>query len=226
MVYFGVDVIRTARENNSALVIILEELKRFLALFAHGFLEKRVLRVGFFERVGYLFFGDIFIGKICRKLLKKPLAHTLFVENRQERVEEFHAFTKLRHGVSDNLAVRCDNGAVVVVIAADIIGHFVRHRGIENQLHALVNQRLNVTVSKLRGIANRFARHGFDTLVVNRARCFRRELNREAKLREQLVPEREILVHSENSRQADYTARRAVLGQALAVKQEVIFIIV
>ena len=154
-------------EDYSALAVLLKEVERFLALFAHFRLERRVLGIRLFKRGFDLVLCYVKVGERRGEFLIKALCHTLFVEYRQKRVQKPDRFAQLGNGVLDYLAVRRDYGGVVVIVAAVVIGHLVGHGRVEDKLHAVVDKRLNMTVGQLCGITNALARHGLDAHIVN-----------------------------------------------------------
>ena len=225
VVYLRVDVVGSSGEHDTGLAVLLEELHGLLALAVHLSLERLVLGVRLIQRGNYLFLSEAAVREFLCEFLVKALAHALLVEYRQERIHELHVPAKLRHGILDNLRICSNDRTVVVVVRAVVLAHFIGHGGVENELHSLVNQCLDMTVRQLRRIAYRLGRHGLNAAVVNLAGGLRRQLHGESELGEKLVPERIVLVHSEDAWKSHYAALCGALRKALAVEQQVIFIV-
>ena len=93
-----------------------------------------------------------------------------------------------------------DDGAVVVVDAVVLV-EVVALAGVEDEIHAHVEEGLDVPVHELGGIAGRVARDGVLAAEVELARTPLREHHVEAARLEEGRPKRELFIHDELERQ-------------------------
>ena len=111
-----------------------------------------------------------------------------------------------------------------MVVRRRILDLFVRHAGIEDELHALLDERGDVAVHELGGVAHRFAGHGVYAHVVDRAGGTGREYDAVSELGEKREPERIVFVHVQRPGQTDGAAFRFRRGQRLIIsEQSVVF---
>ena len=119
----------------------------------------------------------------------------------------------------EHLGIVGHDGAVIMVVA-QVLVQVVAHAGVEDRVHALLTQPVNVTVAQLGREAGRVAGDRRLTALVQLAVGEGADDDLKAEAAEQRVPERQKLVHIQAERDADLAA--AVRGGcclAVAVQQ-------
>ena len=216
MIYFGIEVVRSAREHDAVPAFFFYQFEYALALGSRPGAERFLFGVSLFDRRAYL--GR----RYAFELLAKPLRHAVgVVEGQEQRGERYALGDELvAHVLTYDFGIRPDDRAVVVVVRVGIFLPLVRQAGIENELYSAVYKRLDMPVRYFCGIAYRFGRHRFDALGINVARRPRRQLYRIPELGEEGEPERIVFVQVEHARYADRAARSFVLGQRAVVRKQ------
>ena len=122
------------------------------------------------------------------------------------------------------LGVVRDNGAVEVVIRVALVD-VVAHAGVEDEVDALVEEVLDVSVGELRGVAHRIGGYRMLSEVVHLARALAAEHDLEAELGEERVPEGHLLVEAESERQSDLCYRADGLTRLFEREDTAVFVL-
>ena len=203
VVDFGIDVIRAADQHDDAAAFLARLLDHRLALLAdvgHVRVVGIVCRVA---GVAHLAGGDI------REMLLQNagqfLGEHLAVVDTHVIVDE----VDLAHGGhvrGDDLGIIRHDRAIIMVVAQMLV-HVVAHAGVEDGLHALTDEIIDMAVHQLRREADGIRRDGRLTGDIQLAAGERGNGHVKAQIGEQRMPERQQLVHVQAHRQADRAAR-------------------
>ena len=156
-----VDVVRSARENNAVAAGLLEI---FQCLDSLGLDIASVLRLLFPRRVRRILHLDL---RDVMEDFDEAVCHDLLAGEREERVHEAdRRVTELLDVVLDILRVGRHDRAVVVIDCAREFISLERNARVENELHALADQPLNMAVRELGRIALRLRRNRLDAELV------------------------------------------------------------
>ena len=232
VVYFGIDVVGTARKHDAMGVGLLHPAQGLLALRAHVVMEADV----FFPRslhrsVDFLLGGcggmlahDL--GMLLDQLHEQALLQLLLLVVGQVRVQEgdvlFLQFVDIQ---AQGLRIAHDDGAVVVVAGAFVFLALPLCAGHPDEIGALGDQVHHVAMADLRGIAGVFGRDGLDALFVGLLRGGIRNEHAEAQLGEEGEPEGIVLVHVERTRDAHHAAGRLFGGKRLVVEKAMALVV-
>ena len=123
------------------------------------------------------------------------------------------------HVVLQILGVGHHDGAVEMILRVRRFLMLEEHAGVEDGMHALVDEPLHMAVGELRGIALGLGRNGLHAALVEPAVGERREDHAEAEGLEKCRPEGVVLVHIQHTRDAELTARRS-LGRKRRIAEQ------
>ena len=211
MIDLGVVVVGTARKHDAVDVVGLHPLKGLVALAVHGFLELEVGLPGDVHSAVNLGTGDVLateaataVGCVLLALDRDELVEAalelLLVVIRDERVEELDLGRgELVDVQAERLRVAHDDRAVVVIARRLVLLALPTDAGHPDEVRVLLEQVHDVTVAKLRRIADGLGRHRLDARLVGLLVRLIRQHDRETQLREERVPEGVVLVHVEGA---------------------------
>ena len=219
MVNFGVDVIGTAREDNAVLFIVLTPLYRALALGLDILLRLNELAPARMCRGAGL--GRRNVELLLHDFLELRRENLLVRKGHEGAQEADMLGLKLLDIVLDVLGIARDNRAVVVISGAVLLIPLVGNAGVEDGLHAVLDEPGHMTVRNLCRVALRLRGNRLDAELVDFPGRDRREHNTEAELTEENRPERIVFVEVQHAGNADCTARCLALGECLNVKAAV-----
>ena len=219
VVNFGVDVIGTAREDNAVLLVLLAPLHRALALGLDIFLCLNELAPARMGRSAGL--GRRNVEFLLHDFLELR-SQNLLVRKGHEGAQEADVLgLELLDIVLDVLGIARDNRAVVVIARAVFLIPLVGNAGVEDGLHAVLDEPAHMAVGNLCGIALRLRGDGLNAELVNLSGRNRREYHTEAEFTEEDRPERVVLVEIQHAGNADGAARCLILGERLNVEEAV-----
>ena len=118
----------------------------------------------------------------------------------EERVQEVavRQFFAVCH---EQLRIIRHNGAVVVIVGIALVD-VVAHAGVEDEVHALFQQALNVTVRQLCRIADRVGRNGALSFIIRIPCALLGELHGKSQLCKERVPQGHLVVVVQRQRQS------------------------
>ena len=223
VVDFGVDMIRTADEQDGMLTRLLDALENLCAIVAHVLTILCELLVGRIDGRSDFIFRQMFVFERFHEAFR----HALFVIDGQERLEKLDVlFAQDVHVAADVFGIRRDNRTVVVVFRRMLfIDHVVGFARIENLRDALLDEIHDVAVRDFRRIAERVGWHGRHALVVHLCCRLARQLHAVAEIREEREPERIVLVHVQHARNADRAALR-VFERLIVAEETAVLVLV
>ena len=178
VVDLGVNVVGPPCKDNAAAAVFLHLGERSRARGADVGLRFLLLLPREVRGAARLLFGDV---PDLFAELRKAVGRDLFAREGEEGVQVAHG--AVGHGfdvILDILRVRDDDGAVEVILRARHLLMLVEHAGVEDGLHAVVDEPLGVAVSELCRVALGFRRDALHTQLVDRARGERGEDDAEA----------------------------------------------
>ena len=223
VVDFGVDMIRTADEQDGVLTRLLDAFENLCAIVAHVLAVLRELLVGRIDGRSDFIFRQMFVFERFHEALR----HALFVVDGQEWLDKINIlFAQDVHVAADVFGIRGDNRAVVVIFGRMLfIDHVVGLARIENLRDALLNEVHDVAVRDFRRITERVRRHGRHAFVIHLGRRLARQLHAVAEIREEREPERIVLVHVQHARNADRAALR-VFERLIVAEETAVLVLV
>ena len=112
------------------------------------------------------------------------------------------------------------------MVVASALVDVVAHARIENKVHFLVKEILNVAVCQLCRIADRIRRNGVLTLVVDLTGAFTRYHNSESEGCEKHMPERELFIKSQSKGKSHNSTVFSRLMCLDDVEEAVVFVFV
>ena len=219
MVNFRVDVIGTAREDNAVLFIVLAPLHRALALGFDILFRLNELAPARMGRSAGL--GRRNVEFLLHDFLELRSQNLLVRKGHEGAQEADMLGLKLLNIVLDVLGIARDNRAVVVIARAVLLIPLVGNAGVEDGLHAVLDEPGHMAVCNLRRVALRLRGNRLDAELVNLSGRNRREHHAEAEFAEEDRPERVVLVEVQHAGNADGAARCLILGEGLDVKEAV-----
>ncbi len=225
VVDFRVDVVRPTAEDDAPAVVLLQPAEGFLPLPFHIGPETALGLPGFMGSVLHLLSGNV------RELFPEDL-HELVGENllrgeSHEGVQEADlSACDLLDIVLDILGVAGDDRAVIVIVGVGEFIPLVGNAGVEDEVHALVYEPLDVAVGDLRRVAGILRGNGLNAQLVDLPRGPGRKDGLELEVLEEDGPEGVVLVHIENPRQAHGPADSLFIGQGLIVGEEALPLVV
>ena len=128
------------------------------------------------------------------------------------------------HVVFQVLSVGRHHGAAVVILGVLVLLIFIKNTGMENGGDALINQPLHMSVGQLGGVAFGFRWNGVHTQLVDFPVREGRQHSPEAQFPEEGRPEGIVLIHIQNSGQADGTSVSLCLSQRCVIKHPFLLI--
>ena len=237
MVDLGIDMVGTTRQHDAVAVVLLDPTQRLLALGAHGRLEVEVGLPREIDGIGNLdarrplhgqhvdtLSPEVFLA-LLDQMLEEALLEGLLVVIGNEWVEELRAAVlELVDVELESLGVAHDDGTVVMVVCALVLLTLPADAGHPDEVDVLVEQIHDVTVRQLGRIAGVFRGHGLDASLVGLLGGLVRQHHAIAKMREEAVPERIVLVHVERTRNAHGTVLGSLLDERLAVEEQLFLV--
>ena len=165
MVNFGVDVIGTTREDNAVLLVLFAPLHRALALGLDIFLCLNELAPARMCRGASL--GRRNVEFLLHDFLELR-SQNLLVRKGHEGAQEADVLgLKLLDIVLDVLGIARDNRAVVVIARAVFLIPLVGNAGVEDGLHAVLDEPAHMAVRNLRRVALRLRGNRLDAELVD-----------------------------------------------------------
>ena len=220
---FGIDVIGAACKDDAVLFILLAPLYGALALGLDIRLDLQKFFPTRMRRGAGLGSRDI---KLLLHNLLELGAQNLFVRERHEGAQEADVLgLDFFHVVFNVLGVARDNRAVIVIARPVFLIPLVGNAGVEDGLHAVLDEPTHMAVGNLRRVALRLRGDGLNAEFVNLPGRNRREYHTEAEFTEKDRPERVVLVEIQNAGDADGAAGRLILREGLNVKETVHLVI-
>ena len=218
MVNLRVNMIRTSGENNAVMMGFLHPFEDFPSLLAYFIADIRHLNPSGVAGLADLLFGNVMedlYQLVCQGLLRG---------HGQERIHEVDGrILQLVDVVLDVFGVRGNDRAVVVIYGFREFLTFIGNTWIENILHTLTDQPGDVAVADLGGIAGGITWDGLDAKLIDLPRGSRGQDNAVSELGEEGEPQRIILIHVQNTRDSDFSARSLVRGQRRVAEDAVVF---
>ena len=178
-----------------------------------------------FGAVGFLFEGGDAYG--CAELLFRDAEQVMqrgnervgMFQRHERRVQGAVLFQQFVRIQADDFRVPGHHRTVVAVRGVFALPALARQAGEKDALEPLAQERGDVPVRELGGVADRLRGHGrqaeIEKLLVRR----RGQLHAVAQFREQREPERVMLVHIEHAGDADAPARGVVLRERFVSEQ-------
>ena len=195
-----VNVVGPPRQDHDPLAVLPGPGHRRLPLPPHlqhvGFIGGK----GVVHRLADLLFGDA--GKDGVQAGRQLPGQLLLVIDIQEGIQEIRP-GQIVHIAAEQLRVVGHHRAVVVVVALPLV-HVVGQAGVEDGVHALLQQQLYVAVHDLRRVAGRVRRDGELPFFVDPPAGKPGDLHPEAQTGKKCVPQRQQLIHPQGQRQADH----------------------
>ena len=223
VVDLGVDVVRTASQHDAAAVVFLHVRQGAQALLLHVVLEDLVLGVGGLDGLLRLLAGHV----RPRELLHDALDHQLVVGQVEVRPHVADAlFAQFGHIGADDHRIVGHHRAVVVVVGVVDQVLLVAHARVENRLHALAEQPLDVAVHQLGRVADVLGGDRLDARFEQFMAGTPGDHDLEAQRGEQREPERIVLIHVEHARDADLAAGGLLVGEPAVGEAPLVLVVV
>ena len=162
VVDFGVEVVGTARQDNSTHSVFTHPLECFTALFLDFSLDRGVFFPRLIQCAGHFFNADVVA--ILREGTHEVRGQVVAVAEVDEGADELHArLIQAFHVVANDFGVGCNDRAVEVVIR---VGELLLeiNAGVPNRCDSLVQQGFDVSVDELGRIAHVFGGDRFHSL--------------------------------------------------------------
>ena len=160
------------------------------------------------------------------KFLYKGIGENILIGKCHEGIHEMHVFLgQSLHVIFNVFRIGGDHGAVVVVAGVRAFIALIRDTGVEDELHALLDEPGYMSVHQLGRIALGFTGNGFDSQLIELPGGLGGQHYMVAQLFKEHSPEGEVLIHVKHPRNAHRTAVRLVQGQGFVVKHPVILVI-
>ena len=214
VVDLGIQMVGTAGKNDALPVIFLNPFNDLFALFpgilAGGFhfLPARRGSTAHFLCGKFLKFPDQSVcggfqaGKCHERIAQHRLAPSDFL-----------------HVILDVFRIGSDDGAVVVIVCPFRLVSLIEQRGIEDEVHSLLDQPCHMPVGQLGRITLRFTGDGLDAELINGMGGTGGENHLISELCEKGIPERIVLIHVQHSGNAYPAPPGLICGQRLIGKQ-------
>ena len=216
-----VHMIRASRENDAVGPVLGDPVQR-----SPSFPQDVILRGGELVPAGRDRFLKLLLSDPEGLLHERSqrLGQDLAVCERDKRIVKLNVLLpQALHVIPDALRIGNDHRAVKGVLLGLRLAALVIHAGIKDPFDAVFDQPFHVSVGQLRGIALGFARDAVHAERVDFRIRERRNDHREAQLPEEDRPEREILVHVQNARDADHAAGRFFGRQRFIAEHALLF---
>ena len=187
-------------------------------------MEAFVFPPRFSYRVADLLLCDAF----ALQNIGKFIDQVFIVVIRKERMHEFDSvlFDDLIHVVGDDLGVRGHDRAVVVIRLLRILYSFIVDARVEDELLSVLRQPLDVPVDDLRRIARCVGRNRIHSQFIDGLAGLRRENDSVAELRPEGKPERIVLIHVQDARDAHFSSGSILCVERFVLEQPFEFILV
>ena len=163
VVDFGIEMVGTARQDDSTHSMFAHPLECFAALFLDFSLNCGVFFPGLVQCAGHFLNADVVA--ILREGAHQVRGQVVAVTEVDEGADELHAWLiQAFHVVADNFGVGCNDRAVEVVIR---VGELLLEvdAGVPDRCDSLVQQGFDVSVDEFGRVAHVFRRDRFHSLL-------------------------------------------------------------
>ena len=163
VVDFGVEVVGTARQDDSTHSVFAHPLECFAALFLDFSLDCCVFFPRLIQCSGHFFNADVVA--ILREGAHEVCGQVVAVAEVDEGADELHArLIQAFHVVADDFGVGCNDRAVEIVIR---VGELLLeiNAGVPDRCDSLVQQGFDVSVDEFGRVAHVFRRDRFHSLL-------------------------------------------------------------
>ena len=185
-----VDVVRTACDNYDLAPLCSCLLYYFHSLAGNGILVGAESFIGLVHSIGYPALDIV---------SAESLSHDLYdvLPDIQVKIRVYEVITVEPRVVCDEeLGIVGNNRAVEVVVAFALV-YIVAHAGVEYEIHALVEEILDMSVSELCGIADRIRRNGVLSEIVHITGALIGNNRPESQCGKEHMPEGQLLVEAQ-----------------------------
>ena len=216
-----IGVIGAAAEYNAAAAVRFHPVERPFALGADIRLGAQLFRPRLAAGGAHLVGGNL---PFLRKHGAEPILGGFFVAEGEKRMDKADVLRRQILNVVADIFRRTDDHGAVVFVLRPRLRPLKEYAGIEYGMYARVDQRLNVSVRQLGGVALAFGGDGFHAPLIDPAGAFRGEHDRKAEHRKQRRPKRVIFIQVQRAGNTDHAARRFFGGQGRVIEDALILI--
>ena len=210
VVDFRVDVVGPARQQDAFLVVVRHPLQGLPPFLPHVLLGLFLLLPGGVHGSAHFPGGN---APFLFAQAHQPVGGNLFAGKGHEGADVAHlALRHVLHVVFQVLGIGAYHGAVVVVLGGVHLLMLIKHAGVKNRFHALVDQPLHMAVGQLGGVALAFGGDGLHAQVIDFPGGHRRQAHGKAQLGKECMPEGIVFPHVQHPRNADFAPGRVLQG--------------
>ena len=217
MIHLRIQMIRSSGQYHRLLAVFPGVFQRVFSCLLYIVFHLLIFGPGSFHRLSQFRPGDAGTLQHLIKLSDQEI----IVIVRQERMSEDNLIILeyIIHIASYHFRICGDDRTIIVIRRILILSSLVIDAWIEYPLGAMVHQPLDMPVHQLGRITRCIGGNSLHTLFIHVLAGYRRQLDAESQLGKHSEPERIVLIHIEDSRDAYYTSPGLFLCERLVLEK-------